>query len=72
MTNTYTPSVASVPRLGLNRKEAAVSISISARKLDELVADRTSGIPFMRVGNRLIFPTHALKEWLSDRIVKRR
>lgn len=52
------------PRLALRPKEAAVALGISARKLWEITADRTSGIPFKRLGKAVVYPVDALRAWL--------
>jgi len=55
-----------LPVLALRRVQAAKSLGISPRKLDELVADRTSGIPVVRLGTRVVFPVDLLRQWLAD------
>lgn len=54
-----------VPRIGLTREEAATAMGVSARTVDTLIADRTSGFPVARIGARVVIPVHELTEWLS-------
>lgn len=56
----------SVPRIGLNRVEAAEAIGISLRTVDLLMADRTSGFPFAKIGSRVVIPMRELVEWLAQ------
>lgn len=55
------------PRLALTRVEAAKAMGISARSVDSLIADRTSGFPVARVGRKVLIPTDELRQWLSNR-----
>lgn len=55
-------------RLGLRPKEAAAALGISARKLWEITADRTSGIPHIRLGKVVVYPVDGLREWLAERV----
>ncbi len=55
------------PRLALRPKEAAKAIGISERKLWELTADRTSGIPHWRCGKCILYPVRELADWLAAR-----
>ncbi len=59
-----------VPHLGLRPKEAAKALGISPRKLWELTADRTSGIPHARFGKTIVYPTDELTLWLASRATK--
>jgi hypothetical protein len=54
-------------RLALRPKEAAVAIGISERKLWEITADRTSGIPHTRFGKVILYPVRELADWLTER-----
>lgn len=56
--------------LGYSRVEAAHAIGISLRTLDTLKADTSSGIPFVKIGARIIFPAKAFEEWLDAQIGK--
>ena len=58
------------PRLALRPREAAEAIGISARKLWELTADQTSGIPHCRFGKRVVYPVDQLRQWLAERAQK--
>lgn len=57
-------------RLALTRTEAARAIGVSARSIDALIADRTSGFPIVRIGARVVVPVHDLERWLSERAAK--
>ncbi|MCL4205537.1 MAG: helix-turn-helix domain-containing protein [Pirellulaceae bacterium] len=62
-----TPTTRSVvPRVGLTREEAAEAMSVSARTIDTLIADRTSGFPVCRIGTRVVIPIRELAEWLAQ------
>ncbi len=54
--------------LALRPREAAKAIGISERKLSELIADKTSGLPIVRLGRCVVFPLDRLREWLSQRV----
>ena len=69
---TSTTADADVPRLGLSRVNTARAFDISTRTLDSLIADRTSGIPFARIGAKLVFPVRELTEWLAERAAESR
>ncbi|MCY2991627.1 MAG: helix-turn-helix domain-containing protein [Planctomycetota bacterium] len=66
-TATPTAGAASVPRIGLTREETADAIGVSARTIDTLIADRTSGFPVVRIGARVIIPIRELADWLALR-----
>ena len=61
-------SVVQVDLINLSRDQAAQALGISVRKLDEIRADRTSKIPSIRMGNRVLFPYTELMEWNARRI----
>ncbi len=62
-----TPTTRSiVPRVALTREEAAEAMSVSARTIDTLIADRTSGFPVCRIGTRVVIPVRELAEWLAQ------
>lgn len=44
---------------------AATLLSISERRLADLVKDKT--VPHVRIGHRLLFPLDALREWVAAR-----
>lgn len=67
-TNPDSVSTTPIPRLSLNRKEAAKAIGLSVRKLDELSANLDSGIPAVRMGRKVLYPVDALTRWLNDHI----
>lgn len=56
--------------LALGRVEAARALGLSVRKLDELVADRDSGIPFAKIGTRVLFPVVELQVWIASQVQK--
>jgi len=57
-----------VERLALRPKDAAKALGIGARKLWEITADRTSGIPHVRFGKAVVYPVAELRAWLANRI----
>ena len=54
-------------RLALRPKEAARAIGIGERKLWEITADQTSGIPHARLGKAVVYPIRELETWLAQR-----
>ena len=56
-----------VPCLALRSKETARAIGISERKLWEITADQTSGIPHLRLGRAVLYPIRELQDWLASR-----
>lgn len=54
------------PRLALRPAECSRAIGISARKLWELTADKTSGIPHVRLGKAILYPVRELQDWLAE------
>ena len=68
--NDKTPSIDAPIRLGLRLKEAAAAIGISERKLWNITADQTSGIPHARFGKTLVYPIDELRRWLAERARK--
>ena len=70
MTHT-TEQRAIAPPLALGRADAADALGISVRKLDELVADRSSGIPFAKIGARVLFPVAELRAWLAEQVQRK-
>ena len=61
-------SVEPIPRLSFRPAEAAKSMGISGRLLSTLIADRSSGIPVVRLGRAVLLPIAELKLWLGDRL----
>jgi hypothetical protein len=56
------------PVLALRPAATAKVLDISPRKLWSLTADRTSGIPHIRLGAKcIIYPVRELQEWLAAR-----
>ena len=60
----------SVSHLALRPKDAAKALAISERKLWEITADRSSGIPHVRFGKAIVYPLRELQDWLRDQIKK--
>ena len=71
-TNSPTESsdASAMPRLALRPKEAAKALGLGERKLWEITADQTSGIPHVRLGKAVLYPVADLQRWLSDQVVK--
>ncbi len=61
---------APVPPLALRPKDAARALGIGERKLWEITADRTSGIPHVRFGRSILYPVRELADWLAERAAK--
>jgi len=61
-------SVVQANPINLSCDQAAQSLGISVRKLDEIRADRTRKIPSIRMGKRVLFPRTELMEWNARRI----
>ncbi len=64
-----TPSSA-CPILALRPPQAAKALGIGVRKLWELTADQSSGIPHVRVGKVILYPVRDLQEWLTAQVGK--
>ncbi|NOS99419.1 MAG: DNA-binding protein [Phycisphaerales bacterium] len=56
-----------MPILGLRPVDAARAIGVSPRKLWEVTADKSSGIPHVRLGKCVVYPVGPLTEWLAAR-----
>lgn len=67
-TDDETPS--SVTPLALRPREAAAALGIGTRKLWEITADKTSGIPHLRIGRTVLYPVDELRTWLAERAAK--
>ena len=52
--------------LALRPKDAARALGIGERKLWEITADRTSGIPHVRLGKAILYPIRELRDWLAQ------
>ena len=59
-----------VARLALRPREAARALGIGERKLWEITADKTSGIPHVRFGRAIVYPVHELERWLEEQAAK--
>lgn len=60
------------PRLALRPKEAAQALGIGERKLWEITADQTSGIPHARFGKCVVYPVRELENWLAQQATEGR
>jgi hypothetical protein len=59
------------PVLALRPATAAKALGISPRKLWELTADRTSGVPHIRSGTKcVVYPVRELQAWLAEQAGK--
>jgi len=65
-----TASNTTLPRLALRPRHAAIVLGISERKLWEITADRTSGIPHARFGKAVVYPVRELTDWLAEQAQK--
>ena len=70
MTDHAQPDSVPIPTLALRPKDAARALGIGERKLWEITADRTSGIPHFRLGKALLYPVDDLRTWLAERAAK--
>lgn len=66
MSKTLLNPKADAPCLALRPREAAKALGIGERKLWELTANRTSGIPHIHVGRAIVYPVDALRRWLDQ------
>ena len=55
---------ATVPKLSLTISEAAESLGLSVRTIEQLV--RMGQLPVVRVGRRVLIPVKALSAWLDQ------
>ena len=58
------------PCLALRPKDAARALGIGTRKLWEITADQTSGIPHCRFGKCVVYPVRELADWLAVQVAK--
>ncbi len=70
MTDRTTRTDPAPPIVALRPKDAARALGIGQRKLWEITADRTSGIPHVRFGKAVLYPVRELQDWLADRAAK--
>ena len=68
-TNDQRPT-STADRLALRPKEAAQALGIGERKLWEITADQTSGIPHLRFGKAVVYPVRELADWLAKQAAK--
>ena len=64
---TLTHDGSALPPLALRPKDAAKVLGIGERKLWEITADRTSGIPHVRFGKAILYPVRELRDWLAEK-----
>lgn len=64
--NKTAATVNAQPCLALRPREAALALGISERKLWEITADQTSGIPQIRWGKCVAYPVDELRRWLRE------
>lgn len=53
-------------KLTLNVKEAATVLGVSKSLLYELIAKGESGLPVLRIRNRILIPKKALEEFVNN------
>ncbi len=58
------PTVAPVPRVTLNQREACEALGVSPATLRELEAEH--GLPVRRIGRRAMYGVEALTRWASE------
>ncbi len=59
--------------LALRPAAAAKAIGVSRRVLCSMTADRSLGLPHVRIGGKLIlYPVRELREWLAARLERPR
>jgi len=58
-------SAAGVPRMALDRKEAAKALGIGIRLLWEMT--NRNEIPHFRLGKRVLYSVAALERWMAQR-----
>lgn len=63
-----TKGVEQVPRLALRPVQAAQALGIGRRKLAEITADETSGIPHFKLGTAVLYPVRELNAWVSEQL----
>jgi excisionase family DNA binding protein len=54
-------------RLALSVPEAASELGCSERTVRSMVS--RNEIPHVRIGRRVVLPTHLLRQWLEDRVL---
>ncbi|MBI1382102.1 MAG: helix-turn-helix domain-containing protein [Planctomycetaceae bacterium] len=51
-------------------REAAQALGISERTLWSLTRDKRNGVPHLRVGRAVLYPTAELRAWLERRTLE--
>lgn len=62
---------AQIPCLAMRSRRTARALDISERKLWEITADQTSGIPHVRLGKAVVYPIRELADWLAQQAAMR-
>jgi hypothetical protein len=71
MSNIYRDNIGEIPVLALSVQEAARSIGISPRLLQQLTLE--GQVPCVYLGKRrTVYPIESLRQWLNDMATKRR
>lgn len=55
-----------VPRLALNKAEAARALGVSERQIEDMVA--SGQVPNVRIGRRVLLPVDGLRIWLANQL----
>lgn len=58
-----------IPRLALKPKEAAIALGMSEKTLWSLTQPR-GNLPCVRIGSRVLYPTHLLRKHLNREAVR--
>ena len=66
-TNMTTKTTNEIEKLLLSNRQAAEVLSISPRTLWGLTSPR-GPIPFLRIGNRTLYPYNLLKDWVEKSV----
>lgn len=61
------PALTPIPRLLLSREDAATSLNLSVRTLDDLTTPR-GPIQCVRVGDRVLYSPAVLQRWIESEI----
>ena len=58
-------------RLGLRPREATTALGVSPRTLWAITADKSSGIPHVRLTPKsVVYPVRELQDWLAKRAME--
>lgn len=53
----------------LDRKEGAKFLKISVRQLDRERKNKKSGLPYTKIGRRIVFSKYLLAQWVRNRSI---